>query len=162
MCCVNVTGAALVWAASTMIRSTLAAVGNAVTSFLGGGTVHAPAPPPRNLFLESRQDRPYQHNVAGRLYHYRAPHAQSPLEFRVKYRMDLMGNNITEAALSRALEDHYALFGPIREKYVVFQTGDWTGHFTIDENTDPRTLILRLTQTADDRIQEFLMAPQMR
>ena len=151
----------------TMIRSTLAAVGNTVTTFLGGGTAYTPGlaevRSPRFGFLMSRQDWPYRHEaVPGRLYHYRTPHAQTPLEFRVKYRMDLMGNGITEAALSRALEDHYALFGPIREKYVVLQTGDWTGHFTIDENTDQRVLILRLTQTADERLQEVLMAPQMR
>jgi hypothetical protein len=73
-----------------------------------------------------------------------------------------MGYGITEAALSRALEDHYTLFGPIREKYVVLQTGDWNGHFTIDENTDQRTLILRLTKTADERIDATLKAEQMR
>jgi len=73
-----------------------------------------------------------------------------------------MGYGITEAALSRALEDHYILFGPIREKYVVLQAGDWNGYFTIDENTDQRTLILRLTQTADERLHNVLAQTQMR
>ena len=147
-----------------MIRSTIAAVGNAVTSFLGGGTVHAPAryERPNHLFLMSRQEFPYQHNVPGRLYYYRAPHVENPMEFRVKYRADLFGNGITEAALTRALENHYTLFGPIRDKYVVLKANDWNGHFTIDENTGHDTLILRLTQTADERLQEVLKSQQMR
>lgn len=149
-----------------MIRSTLAAIGTAVTTFLGTSTAYTPALAdvrlPRFGFLMSRQEFPYQHTAPGRLYHYRAPHAETPLEFRVKYRGDLMGYGITEAALNRALEDHYTLFGPIREKYVVLQTNDWNGHFTIDENTDPRTLVLRLTKTADERLHDVLAAPQMR
>ncbi len=144
-----------------MIRSTLATIGGAIAAVLGSGTVHMPpAPAMQHRFLLSRQDFPYRHNVAGRLYHYRVPHAQNPLEFRVKYRNDLFGNGITEAALTQALEEHYALFGPIREKYVVFQAGDWNGFFTIDENTDERTLILRLANTADERI--ALALTQMR
>lgn len=108
----------------------------------------------------SRQDFPYRHNMPGRLYHYRAPHAENTLEFRVKYRNDLFGYGLTEAALTQALDEHYALFGPIREKYVVLQAGDWNGFFTIDENTDERTLILRLDSTADERL--ALTLTQMR
>ena len=141
----------------TMIRSTLTTIGAAVSAALGGGTAHTP---PRPSYLVTRQVPPYIHSAPGRLYHYRTPHAQTPLEFRTKYRNDLFGYGITETALTRALEEHFAAHGPIREKYVVLQTGDWTGHFTIDENTDERTLILRLTDSADWRIHATL--PQMR
>lgn len=145
-----------------MIRSTLATIGGAISAVVGGGTAYMPPVPrpPAHNFLMSRQDFPYRHNVAGRLYYYRAPHAENTLEFRIKYRNDLFGYGATEAALTQALEAHYALFGPIREKYVVFQTGDWNGFFTIDENTDERTLILRLATTADERILATL--PQMK
>lgn len=159
--CVNVTVRKSPTRACTMLRNTFAAISAAIA---GGSVAHTPAltASPKQAFLVSRQEVPYQHTAPGRLYHYRSSCAETPLEFRVKYRMDLMGNYITEQALNRALEDHYTLFGPIREKYVVLQTGDWNGHFTIDENTDPRTLILRLTKTADERLEEVLMAPQLR
>ena len=103
---------------------------------------------PLNHFITTRQAQPYVHNGGGRVYHYRIPHARDPMEFRVKYQGDLMGYGITRTALNQAL----ALHGPIAEKHVVLQTGDWTGSFTVDENTDPHTLILRLTATADERI----------
>lgn len=139
-----------------MIRSTLTTIGAALSTAFGGGIASTPPAPTHPTYLVTRQVPPYNHTVRGRLYHYRAPHAQTPLEFRDKYRNDLFGNGITEAALTQALEEHYATCGPICEKYVVLQTGDWTGHFTIDENTDERTLILRLTDTADWRIHAAL------
>ena len=103
---------------------------------------------PLNHFITTRQAEPYVHNGGGRVYHYRIPHARNPLEFRVKYQGDLMGNWVTRDALNQALAVH----GPIAEKHVVLQTGDWTGSFTVDENTDPHTLILRLAATADERV----------
>jgi hypothetical protein len=75
------------------------------------------------------------------------------MEFRVKYQGDLMGYGITRTVLDQALAAH----GPIAEKHVVLQTGDWTGSFTVDENTDPHTLILRLASTADERIATSLL-----
>lgn len=127
------------------------ALGGSIAATLNSftGTVHTPSvmsslPVP----LTTRQAEPYEHKIGGRIYHYRIPHARTPLEFRVKYQGDLMGYGVTRDALDAALKAH----GPITEKHVVLQTGDWTGSFTVDENTDPHTLILRLTATADERI----------
>lgn len=134
-----------------MLRALGGSIAAAFNSFTG--VTHTPpqllAPAPSlNRFLITRQDAPYVHHGGGRVYHYRIPHARDPLEFRVKYQGDLYGYGITRAALDEALAAH----GPISEKYVVLQTGDWTGSFTVDENMDSHTLILRLASTADERL----------
>jgi len=131
-----------------MLRALGGSIADALNRFTG--IMHTPygTSLQRPHFITTRHIEPYVHTGGGRIYYYQIPHARNPLEFRVKYQGDLMGNGVTRDALDVALAAH----GPIVEKHVVLQTGDWTGSFTVDENTDPHTLILRLTATADERI----------
>lgn len=128
-----------------MLRALGGSIADALNRFTG--ITHTPygTSLQRPHFITTRRAEPYDHHGGGRIYHYQIPHARNPLEFRVTYKGDLMGNGI---ALDQALAAH----GPIVEKHVVLQTGDWTGSFTVDENTDSHTLILRLAATADERI----------
>ena len=145
--------------ARMMLRSVCAAIASTWSSF--SGTVATPAqlpltmPAPGFLYyrLEGRQG---PDDGPSRLYYYRISHARNSMEFSCKYRGDLFGYNITANALDKALTHHIKTLGPIREKWILLNTGDWRGLFVVDENTEDATLILTLIDTADTRLHKEL------
>lgn len=146
-----------------MFRSVGAAIASTWSSFTASGTVGSPAvaqvplsmPAPGFLYhrLEGQKDAS---GGPTRLYHYRIAHARDALEFSCKYRGDLFGYNITANALDKALTHHIKTLGPIRERWVLLNTGDWRGMFEVKENTEDATLVLTLVDTADTRLAKDL------
>lgn len=147
---------------STMSYS-LAAVANAMQRFFESATAMPVVQKPLLLsmpapgFLVNRiPATEYKHHGPGRIYEYRIAHGRDMSEFTCRYRGDLMGYGVTVAALDKAITNYIKEFGPIRERFVVLQTGDWTGRFVVDENTGEDTLVLRLIDTADTRLRKDL------
>ena len=136
------------------MSNSLAAIANALQRFFSPPAYkaqHAPG------FLVNRiTATEYTHHGPERIYEYRISHARNLREFNCTYRGDLMGNRITVAAIDKAITNYIKEFGPIHERFVVLQTGDWTGRFIIDENDGTDTLVLRLIDTADTRLRNEL------
>ena len=101
--------------------------------------------------MMSIQQTPYQHTGPGRVYTYTIPEPFSQTPFVDEARHDLMGNpvNLTEVD---SIVRQYLSQRSVTERHLVVHLGDWVGHYTITQNKDPTTVILRSLRTSDERI----------
>ena len=80
-------------------------------------------------------------------------------------RSDLLGYDATWSALGFALHQWTAENGPLKEGTIILRASNWSGQFTVAENTDAdHILILRLSAPADEIAREppLVFGPEMR
>lgn len=112
--------------------------------------IHAPAESPR--YMMSLQKTPYQHTGPGRVYTYTIPEPFSHTPFVDQARSDLMGNPVNLREVDSILRQYLSQRPQPPERHLVVHLGDWIGHYTITQNEDPTTVILRSLRTSDERI----------
>jgi hypothetical protein len=100
----------------------------------------------RYMFI--RQATPYVHTADWRLYTYQIKGSFHRSLFEQKYAAELLGNDDTRRAVDVALADYMSKH-EITERHVVITVPTIiTANFTIEENSNPATLILRISKNS--------------